>query len=165
MTVGAEALTGVVGLGFEAYGLYKGNQAAKEGNQAQLGMVQSEMQQDALRRQMMEVNARRQSMQDLRNAQRARSLALTNATRGGGQLGSGLQGGYGQIAGESNVNQLGISQNLQAGEQMFDLKNQENTYKMNYANSQMHSQEAAAWGALGKDMIGAMGPVGRLSGN
>jgi len=40
--------------------------------------------------------------------QRARSLALSTATNQGAQFGTGLQGGYGQISGESGTNMLGI---------------------------------------------------------
>lgn len=75
---------------------------------------------EAQRRQAMEIDARRNQLEIIRNQQRGRALALTAATAQGASRGSGLQGGYGQISGQTGVNLLGIQQNLQVGRNIFD---------------------------------------------
>ncbi len=67
----------------------------------------------------MEVDARRQQLEIIRQQQRGRALALTNATSQGARYGSGLQGGYGQIGGQTGVNILGVQQNLEIGRNIF----------------------------------------------
>lgn len=71
------------------------------------------------KQQAMELDANRSQLENIRNAQRASSLATTNAAATGALRGSGLQGGYGQISGQSNTNALGVQQNLQIGENVF----------------------------------------------
>lgn len=69
----------------------------------------------------MELDARRQQLEVIRNQQRGRALALTTATSQGASRGSGLQGGYGQISGQTGVNLLGIQQNLDIGRNIFGI--------------------------------------------
>jgi hypothetical protein len=96
------------------------------------GIVGEQREIEATKRQAMEVDARRQQLEIVRNQQRARALGLTTATAQGASKGSGLQGGYGQISGQTGVNLLGVQQNLQAGRDIFDS----NASISNY-NSQM----------------------------
>jgi hypothetical protein len=95
----------------------------------------------------MEVDARRQQLEIIRNQQRSRALALTNATAQGASKGSGLQGGYGQISGQSTTNLLGTQQALQTGENVFDanasisasnvqMADLQNTYNIQQAANQ-----------------------------
>ncbi len=112
------------GIGLSAFGGLKQYESA----QAQFGVQQKifglEQQAESQRKQMMELNARRQSMEVVRNQQRARSLALSNSTSQGAQFSSGLQGGYGQISGQSGTGLLGINQQLGAGEALFGINSQ-----------------------------------------
>lgn len=137
--------------------------AAKQQAGIQKNIAGLEMQQDQVRRQAMELSSHRQSMEVLRNAQRARSLGLQNATSQGAQQGSGLQGGYGQISGQTNVNQLGISQNLSLGENMFDLNNQISKQKMAYADAGSSLATAQGISSLGKSITGVAGMAGNLA--
>lgn len=84
------------------------------------GIVGEQKEIEATKRQAMEVDARRQQLEIIRNQQRGRALGLTTATAQGASRGSGLQGGYGQISGQTGVNLLGVQQNLQAGRNIFD---------------------------------------------
>jgi len=154
-----------VGLISSIFGGIEKYDAAKQTAAAQSQIAGLETQQDAVRRQAMEVGARRQQMEVLRNQQRARSLALNNATSQGAQFGSGLQGGYGQIEGQSGVNLLGISQNLQAGEQMFGLNAQINTQKMNIAGASSTAAMGAGFSSLGSGILGNLGIAKNLSTN
>ncbi len=84
------------------------------------GLVGQQKNIEATKRQAMEVDARRQQLEIIRNQQRGRALGLTAATSQGASKGSGLQGGYGQISGQSGTNLLGVQQNLQSGRNIFD---------------------------------------------
>lgn len=72
------------------------------------------------KRAAMELDARRNQLEVIRNQQRARSMGLAAATQSGSKDGSGLQGAYGQFSGQAGVNLLGIQQNLQTGRNIFD---------------------------------------------
>ena len=99
------------------------------------------------RRQAMELDARRSQLEVIRNQQRGRALGLASATASGSSRGSGLQGGYGQIQGQSGVNLLGIQQCLEIGRNIFGnnaaitqnnlaLGDLENQYAIQQANNQ-----------------------------
>jgi hypothetical protein len=110
----------------------------------------------------MEVTSRRQQTQNLRSQQMARSMALNTATNQGAQFGSGLQGAYGSISGQSNVNAQSISQNLQLGEKMFDLSDQETASKMYRAQDQAAAASDAAMGKLIGGLGSSLGDLGKL---
>lgn len=95
-----------------------------------------EQQIEAQRMKAMQLDARRRQMEVIRNQQRYRAVGLTNATAQGAQFGSGLQGGYGQISGQSGVNLLGIQQNLQIGQDIFGLNQAITGQKQQYADLQ-----------------------------
>jgi hypothetical protein len=141
-----------VGLGLEAFGAFEQYSAAKKQSDISKQEVGVEQQQDAVRKQAMELQYNRQSMQNLRQTQLARSMAISNATQGGSQQGSGLQGGLAGISGQSGVNQLGLNQNLAFGEQMFGLNSSLNALKIQMAGTQAQS-------ALGQGLSGIGGGV------
>jgi hypothetical protein len=150
---------GQAGLGLEGVGLAGSLVAGYFGSQAQQGISQSSQNIAALQQQANQVKwtqarlgARRQQMEVLRNEQRARSLALSNATNQGAQFGSGLQGGYGQIQGESGNNLLGINQNLALGAQMNTINQSISGQEMNIAKYQ---GQAAMWQGIGGAGAGA----------
>lgn len=157
--------SGAVGLGLSIFGGSEQSAAAKAKSEAEKSISGFEIKQDEVRRKAMELSANRQQMEVLRNAQRARSLALQNATTQGAQFGSGLQGGYGQIAGAANWNNQGITQNLSFGEQMFNLNTQINQQKMRISDAGAQSATGAGIGALGKTLMGSFGPIKNLSSN
>ncbi len=111
----------ILSVGLQLFGgtssIFGSNKADKINQQ----IYQEQQKAEQVRRQAMELNASRQQTENVRNMQRARSMALNAATNQGAQFGTGLSGGYGQISGQSNWNALGISQNLGFGEQMFDI--------------------------------------------
>lgn len=105
---------------------------ASQSHQIQQQIAQEQSQANQVREQAMVLSASRQQTENVRNMQRARSMALSAATNQGAQLGTGLQGGYGQISGSGNWNALGISQAEQSGQQMFDING-----KISGLNSQL----------------------------
>jgi len=111
------------------------------------GIVGEQRDIEATKRQAMEVDARRQQLEIIRNQQRGRALGLTTATAQGAGKGSGLQGGYGQISGQTGVNLLGVQQNLEAGRNIFnananitDFNSQMADLTYNYAVQQAATQ-------------------------
>lgn len=155
-------MASVAGMAVSAYGAFSAASDANKASQASQQISGLESQVNDQRKQAMELSARRQSMEVLRNNQRARSMALNSATNQGAQQGSGLQGGYGQISGQSGVNLLGINQNLEIGRNIFGLDNQINQQKM--LISQYQGQEATdqAWSSFGKSLGGSAGTLGNI---
>jgi len=114
---GAGIATEGLGAATSLVGGYLGYQAAQGEYQSQSNIASMQQQINALHVQGMELTGRRNSLEVLRNEQKARSLALTGATNQGAAQSSGLQGGYGQISGQGGTNLLGIAQNLSLGRQ------------------------------------------------
>jgi hypothetical protein len=145
---------GVIGLGTELGGGLMAMGAQKEAAEASRGITQLEMQADQQRRQAMELSAQRSSLEVTRNAQRARSLGTENAVVGGSQLGSGLQGGLSQIQGQATTNQLGISQNLQIGRNIFDINQDIGAARIAESNAKSKEAEGMGIMSLGKGIMG-----------
>jgi hypothetical protein len=126
--------------------------AANQSHDINAGIIQNEQTVQAQQQQAMELDARRQSLEIIRNQQRGRSLALSTAVAQGGSGGirsSALAGGYGQVSGQTGVNLLGVSQNLQIGENIFAANNaissakiQENDLETAYSIQQANNQTA-----------------------
>jgi hypothetical protein len=147
---------GEVGLAGEGAGLIAQGVGAYMGYQAQQGISQANQNiakdQQAINEQnlmQMKLNARRAQMEVLRNNQRARSMALSSATGQGAQFGSGLSGGYGQIAGMSGTNLLGINQNLKIGETISTYNQDITNQQLALANYQSKAATAQGISSLG----------------
>ncbi len=133
-----------IGTGLQIAGGLNAMHAQKEEAEASRGITMLEMQSDRQRRQAMELSAQRSSLEVTRNAQRARAMGTENAVASGSQLGSGLQGGLAQVQGQATTNQLGISQNLQIGRNIFDINASISAARI--AESNAKSKEATAQG-------------------
>jgi len=149
-------------IGTSIIGGSKASQGASAYYAAQKQQAALEMKADAQRRQAMELDSNRKSMEVLRNSQRARATATQAATSQGAQFGSGLQGGYGQISGSTNVNQLGIAQDKQIGENLFDINAQINQQKMAMSDAQSMMYQGQAMQSLGKNISSAMPGISSL---
>lgn len=155
-------LGGLVSLGTGIEGALLGSKSAKDAAREQRAIAQLDIQADAQRKEAMELSARRQQTETVRQAQMARSLALTNATNQGAQFSTGLQGGYASISGQSTFNELGVSQNLQIGEKLFDINAQIDAAKMELAKDQSGEAEAQGIASLGGSIGKSLGPIGGL---
>jgi cell division protein FtsL len=159
----AGGLAGLGGLGFSLFGGLQQMDASKEEADISKNIAGYEQQINEKHRQAMELDANRQQMQTVRTAQVARATALQNATTQGAQQGSGLQGGYGGIAGQTGVNQLGISQNLQIGENLFDLNNQISQQKMRMADAKSKAAQGQGLASFGGDIMKAIPNLMKLA--
>lgn len=158
---GAGALTSIAGGIFSGI---TGSEDASKISNIQKQMAGVEIQENETRRNAMELTSRRQSMENVRQAQLARSMSLNAATNQGAQFGSGLAGGQASISGQTNTNQLGVNQNLQLGEKMFDYSGQMDELKMALSDAQSQAATDAGIGKLIGGLGGSMGNIGKLGG-
>lgn len=158
---GASALTGLISSGIGAAESYEGAQAQTKAQNAITGYEEQENQ---VRQQQMQLNSQRSQMETLRNQQRARSLALNNATSQGAQFGSGLSGGYGQISGQANTQLLSTNQNTQLGNQMFGLDALISQQKIALSNAGSQIALGQGISSFGKSAAGSIQPINQLFG-
>jgi len=130
---------------------------AKQKAEAEKANAMLEMQADQQRRQAMEIDARRRMLQTVRTAQQAQSSALAASVNQGGQFSSGLAGGRATVSGEAATSELGISQNLQIGEKLFDINSQIDINKLSIADIESKSSQAqgisSAMTGIGKGLM------------
>jgi len=153
----------IAGLGLAAGGAYTSYAAAQDAGDANQSILQQQMEAERLRKQEMEMDARRKSLEIVRQSQVARSMALTNATSQNAQGGSGLQGGYGQIAGQEGFGLMGVSGALEIGRGMFDINQQIAMYKMQLAQAQTQAALGSGLSSLGGSMMGVASTAGKLT--
>ena len=152
-----------VGLGASIFGGLEKMSGARQETAAQKGMIETEQKENAVREQAMETIEKRKQMQILRNAQQARSTALAAATNQGGQFGSGLQGGYGEISGKTGGEMLASNQALGFGRQMFELNTIMTGQKEQYADAQSKVNQGTGIASLGSSLMSSLGPLSNLS--
>lgn len=150
---GIEGGFGAFGLAGSIYGSLEQSQGAKAKYAAEKQIAGLEMQADEQRRQAMELSARRQQLQTVRTAQQARAMALSSAVGQGAQFSSSAAAGQAQTSSQAAYANLGVSQNLQFGEQMFNINEQIDAQKI--AESEAESKMASGAGL--SSMFGAFG--------
>lgn len=167
-------VTSAIGIGTSVYGMSKqqaGYDQMQRGYQAQAeaaahaagfnkAIAGDEAQQDVIRRKAMELDAKRNTIQAVRQAQQARATSIAAATaQGAGFAGgfgpsSGYSGGSAQVNSRNNFNLLGINQNLQAGEGMFDLNADISKQRIGLADVSTEMANAQGMVAMGQGMVG-----------
>lgn len=158
------AAIGLVGLGTSLFGSNAASAAAQRTAAISKEVSGLEMKVNDQRQLQMNLQGQRQQLQTIRNSQLARSLALTSATSQGAQMGTGLQGGFGQISGDTNTQNRNVGQNLQIGNNIFSLDNQISQRKMMLADASSSLANAQGTMAIGGAITKSAGPIGQLSG-
>ncbi len=151
---------GLLGSAVGAFTSYEASKKINQSQQAQFGLQQ---QVEGQRRQAMMLKDRRDQLENLRNVQRARATALTNATSEGAQSGSGLQGGFAQVMGQGSWNSVGMSLNLGIGENIFDLNSQITDQKLLQSQAQQQMSLGQGISSFGSSLMGASPGIGRLT--
>jgi hypothetical protein len=146
---------GAAGVGVSMYGA---SQAAK----AQQQQIAIQQQQEAQRQKQLNLDAMRRKRDIIRQGILARGQALSTATSQGAQFGSGLAGAYGGIAGRTNVNTLGVSQNQEIGNAMFGLNNQALQASSDYASASALASFGNSLGSLGGAVLRNAGTISRV---
>src|SRR5258708_19617651 len=150
-SIGTEA----VGLGVSIYGGIEAMGAQKDIANISMQEAGVEKQQNEVRRQAMEMSAHRQMLQQVRNTQKARSMALETGASQGAQFGSGLAGAYGSISGQGSSNIAELSKGLQFGEQEFNLTSQLDDLKISMAKAQGKLATDQGISAIGGSIMSA----------
>jgi len=144
-----------VGLGMQIFGGAKSasdsSSYAKEvaanaaaSNAISSNMISQEQGISNLKQQQMEIEGRRQQLQDIRNAQRARAMAIQTASNQGAQFGSGLQGGLAQISNQGLFDLSGVSSALTIGRGIGQFNNQISNDRIQLASLNAQAQTAQA---------------------
>jgi hypothetical protein len=94
-----------------------------------------------------QLNFNRSQLQNLRNAQQGRSVALANASGSGAQFGSALGGGLGNISGEAGTTAVSLSQNEQNAQQEYNINQSIGSQEQQISKYQ---GDAAMWAGIGK---------------
>jgi hypothetical protein len=158
------AASAVIGIGMSLFGSNKAAQASAQIAQDSSQIEGLDEQVNAQRKQQMVLESNRQQLQDIRNQQKARSMAESSAVNQGAQLGSGLPGGYGQISGETNTNILGVSQNRQIATNIFGDYDQIDTLKQQIAQLEGSQAGDKGFAAIGSAIAGGSGTIGKIGG-
>lgn len=111
-------IIGAIGLGVSAAGTVAGFVGQQQATEAAKKA-------EAMRANQMGLESARQRREIARRATVARATALSNATNQGAGQGSGLQGGFGQIAGQAGNATLAVNQNQELGQAIFGFNRQQ----------------------------------------
>lgn len=154
---------GIAGLGLKIFGGILGSGAADAAYEAQKGIFWQQLAENGQKYNAMLLSSRRQQMDILRNNQRARALALNSATNQGAQYGTGLQGGIGQISGQTENNLLSNSQSLEIGKNMSEITNKISAYNMQISGAQTDMANAQGIASLGGALMSAGPTIGKIA--
>jgi len=147
----------VAGIGLGVASFFGGASNAKKQAKIQKQIFAEQQKIEEQKRLGMELDAQRRVIQTIRGAQQARSIALANATAQGAGRGSGLQGGYGQIAGQENTGLQAIGQNLDIGRHISQSNVAISGLNMQLANAKAQESMWSGLGSLGGKLTGAAG--------
>ena len=146
--------------------LFGGMGAAKE-SKKQAAISQQIFQQEKLaneqRRQAMELDSSRRKIENIRQGQLAQSMALSTTVNQGAQFGSGASGGLAQVTNQTYWNDLGISQNLQIGQNLFAIDDKIGGLKSQMSASQSKQSTYQGYSAMGQSLVGSAGTIGQMS--
>jgi hypothetical protein len=155
----------VVGFGLQLFGMSEGMDAAKQSATIKKGIAEDEQKINEQKRQQMLLESSRKQMEVFRNMQRQRAMATAAAVNQGASSGSGLQGGLAGVSGQSLYNSLGISQNVELGQNIFSINNDISSKKMQLADVETQQSEAAGWASLGGSLMKAGPTFGSIGQN
>lgn len=142
-----------VGLGLQLFGGSQQSQIAHQQAQVSMGIASDEQAINAQRQQQMQLEARRQQMENFRNAQRLRAQGTAAAVNQGAQFGSGLQGSLAENTSEALFNAQGINQSLQIGNNIFGITNDIDAKKIQLAQLGGSASTAQGYSNLGAGIV------------
>lgn len=150
------------GMAMSVMGSMKASTASNSYYQTQQNVASLEGQVNDQRKSAMEVDARRRQLEVVRNNQRARAMAQTTATSQGAQFGSGLQGAYGGVSGQSETNLLGVNQNLEIGRNIFGLDTQISQQRIAASGFESTMASGKAESQMGGALMSSAGKIGQM---
>jgi hypothetical protein len=175
MFMAGSAVLGLATQAFGSGGMFgsakKQNQISQQESAVSQQEFQTEEQMNQVRRQSMELYADRQRLEVARKTQLTASQGQAIAVNQGAQFGSGFFGGQAQSINEGAWNTVGINQNEDLGEKMFDLTGQLDQQKAQMAalgtqmsSAQSSSATSGAIAGMGSTLIKDLPAIGNLGG-
>jgi hypothetical protein len=164
LTIGLQA----GGLALQAFGAFGAASKAHEAADINIGIAGDEQQINEQKRLQMEMSARRQQVEVMRNAQRAGAQSTAAAANQGALFGSGYAGGQGQITAQATFDEQGINNNLSIGENIFSINNDISSKKMQLSSVQANQATDTALMSLGGSVVsnaGTIGNIGKFAGS
>lgn len=156
---------GIIGFGLQLFGLSESIDAAEKSASIKKSIAGDEQAINEQKRQQMLLESSRKQLEIFRNMQRQRAMATAAAVNQGASLGSGLQGGLAGVTNQSLFNSLGISQNVEIGQNIFDINSRISDKKMQLADVETDQATAAGWASLGGSLMKAGPTFGSLGQN
>lgn len=160
LTLGISA----VGLGMQLFGGISGSEAAQKSFEINQQIARLQKDENGQRQKAMELSAKRSQMENFRNVQRARAAGTNAAVNQGASMGSGLQGGLAQASDQGGVNNLGITQNLEIGRNIFGIDNQISDQKAQLSGAQSDMATAQGFSAFGQGLTSSAGTLSNIAG-
>jgi hypothetical protein len=154
----------LLGLGISLFGGNEEAEARKKMAAVSQEKFQHEQEINDQREIQMQMSSRRQSLEIIRNTQRARAMGLQAAVSQGASKGSGYAGGQGEEASRGFFNLQGINQNLEIGENIFGINKLITQNNMKLSQLQTEVSEAQGTQSIGAGISKSADPLGRLSG-
>jgi hypothetical protein len=158
LTIGLQA----VGLGMQLFGAFGASSNAHQAADINKGIAGDEQQINEQKRLQMEMSARRDQMQVMRNAQRTGARATAAAANQNALFGSGYAGGQDQITSQAAFDKQGITGNLAIGENIFSINNDISGKKMQLADVQADQATDTALMSLGGSLVTNAGTIGNI---
>jgi hypothetical protein len=145
--------TTLAGFATSIFGGQKKTEGAQEAAAASAEQARLEQQVEAQRMSAMELDARRRQREIIRTQQKAAALGTAAAVSQGAEGGSGLQGGLAGIMGQTGVNLLGVTQNLEIGRNIFGINAQISQQKIRAAQAGAKMAEGQGLQQLGGALV------------
>jgi len=157
------AALGIVGLGMQIFGGSAQAGVAKQEAAVSADEAKQEQAINQQKLQAMNLQTRRNNMQQIRQAQLAQATAVSRATSQGAQFGSGLVGGLGEISSEAGNNITANNQALQTGQAIGALNNNISNDKMQMASLGGQSATDQGISSLGGALMKIGPTIGQFS--
>lgn len=158
------AAFGLIGLGTSLFGSIGQSSVAHQTAQVSGDIAQQEGLVNDQRKQQMELQGRRQQLENIRNTQRARALGTAAAVNQGASMGSGYGGGQAEAYATGGTNEVGINQNLQIGRNIFGLDDKISQDKIQLASLGGQAATDAGIANIGNSIFKSAGTLGNLFG-
>ncbi len=115
---------GAASVGSSLLGSFGGGGGSKVDPNLSMFSLMNSLQENTLRRRQMNLDAMRRKRDIIRQAQIATARSESAAANQGALFSSPVEGARASVSGEAGVQTLGISQNQEIGNSLFDLANQ-----------------------------------------
>jgi hypothetical protein len=154
----------ILGLGAQIGGIVGEAETANQIAGTEVSMLQTQEQENEVRRQAMVLSNQRMQIENSRNAQAQRSRDIAAGVSQGAQFGSGLAGGEAGVSATAGQQSRNLSQGFQEANTMFNLSYTEDQQKMQLAQLQSQMSDYQGLSAIGGGIAGSAGPLSKLIG-